>query len=426
MKKIKIKSLKSKMIIHNDNEYNLNIDISPHDDRDWNATLCMVPMQRIGQIPDTLDYRNHLGPARDQGSEGACFHGDTKIKLYDGTVKTIKELSYYPDPFLVYSRNKEGELVAGVATAHLTRKKAHVMTVELNKKYKIICTPDHKFLLKDRRVYMEALYLKIGDKLSTVHFNGKNIFTKMFDCICELLNVNNLEVTSLGKVDEITSVYCLNVDTHHNFALDNGVVVHNCLSFAVTAIKEVQENIDCGYKSYFSPQFIYDQRGNTSAGMYPRTGMNILYNIGVVRESLYPYGTHHNINDEMKKEALNFKIKHYARVNSVIDAKMALFQNGPLLLAVPVFGSSTMSRMWVPNGKMVGGHAMCIVGYTKDSFIVRNSWGTNWNDNGYCYFPFNDWPYAWEVWSTTDADSPNVPPEILLGSVNFRGEKILR
>jgi hypothetical protein len=37
-----------------------------------------------------------------------------------------------------------------------------------------------------------------------------------------------------------------------------------------------------------------------------------------------------------------------------------------------------------------GWHAMLCVGYlAKDQlFIVRNSWGTAWGDNGYCYIPF--------------------------------------
>jgi hypothetical protein len=32
-----------------------------------------------------------------------------------------------------------------------------------------------------------------------------------------------------------------------------------------------------------------------------------------------------------------------------------------------------------------GGHAVCLVGYTKDSFIVRNSWGKGWGDKGFAY-----------------------------------------
>jgi hypothetical protein len=34
-----------------------------------------------------------------------------------------------------------------------------------------------------------------------------------------------------------------------------------------------------------------------------------------------------------------------------------------------------------------GGHAMLIVGYdlAKKHFVVRNSWGDDWGDGGYCY-----------------------------------------
>ena len=37
-----------------------------------------------------------------------------------------------------------------------------------------------------------------------------------------------------------------------------------------------------------------------------------------------------------------------------------------------------------------GGHAMLCVGYSdRDQvFIVRNSWGPEWGDNGYCYLPY--------------------------------------
>ena len=32
-----------------------------------------------------------------------------------------------------------------------------------------------------------------------------------------------------------------------------------------------------------------------------------------------------------------------------------------------------------------GGHAVALVGCTPDRFIVRNSWGTGWGDQGYAY-----------------------------------------
>ena len=38
-----------------------------------------------------------------------------------------------------------------------------------------------------------------------------------------------------------------------------------------------------------------------------------------------------------------------------------------------------------------GGHAVALVGYTADRFIVRNSWGTGWGDQGFGYASL---PYA--------------------------------
>jgi hypothetical protein len=36
-----------------------------------------------------------------------------------------------------------------------------------------------------------------------------------------------------------------------------------------------------------------------------------------------------------------------------------------------------------------GRHAMLIVGYTGNFYIVKNSWGEDWGDKGYCYIPKN-------------------------------------
>ena len=36
-----------------------------------------------------------------------------------------------------------------------------------------------------------------------------------------------------------------------------------------------------------------------------------------------------------------------------------------------------------------GRHAMLIVGYTGNFYILKNSWGTDWGDQGYCYVPKN-------------------------------------
>jgi C1A family cysteine protease len=41
-----------------------------------------------------------------------------------------------------------------------------------------------------------------------------------------------------------------------------------------------------------------------------------------------------------------------------------------------------------PSGRH-GRHAMLIVGYVGNFFTLKNSWGTDWGDQGFCYIPKN-------------------------------------
>lgn len=38
-----------------------------------------------------------------------------------------------------------------------------------------------------------------------------------------------------------------------------------------------------------------------------------------------------------------------------------------------------------------GGHAIAIVGYTRDGFIIQNSWGDGWGSGGFALLPYEDW-----------------------------------
>ena len=72
--------------------------------------------------------------------------------------------------------------------------------------------------------------------------------------------------------------------------------------------------------------------------------------------------------------------------------KSWLASNGPILAALSVDASWDRAT---DTGGMIdafhpetvrGGHAVCIVGYRADGrFIVRNSWGKAWGDNGFAY-----------------------------------------
>jgi C1A family cysteine protease len=181
-----------------------------------------------------------------------------------------------------------------------------------------------------------------------------------------------------------------------------------CSAQTAAAMKEWQEKVDVNFADYMSPWFVYQLRANQgSEGMFPRDTMKILNKIGIVPESEYKYLTNSPISEQLKEKAGKYKIQGYAQINTVESLKQSLFTNGPCYIAFPVYNPNDM-EFWKPsyNGqKMLGGHAVTVVGYLKDRFIIRNSWSYEWGEHGHCYYPFADFGYHWEIWTAIDADS---------------------
>lgn len=87
------------------------------------------------------------------------FAGDTLVPLLDGKSYKISELANRSAEFIVYACNATSKIVAAKATAKLTRKNANLVKVFLDNGEEIVCTPDHKFLLRDG-TYEEAQNLQ--------------------------------------------------------------------------------------------------------------------------------------------------------------------------------------------------------------------------------------------------------------------------
>jgi C1A family cysteine protease len=180
-----------------------------------------------------------------------------------------------------------------------------------------------------------------------------------------------------------------------------------CSAQTAAAMKEWQEKIDVQFNAYMSPQFIYNLRTDSEEGMTPKETMEILYKIGIVPESYYPYETNKKITEKELKYAEPYRILGYAQINTIDSLKKALYANGPCYIAFPVYNPESM-KFWIQEStsqEMLGGHATCVAGYLKDNFIIRNSWSTSWGDYGYTYFPFLEWGHQWECWTALDADS---------------------
>lgn len=162
------------------------------------------------------------------------------------------------------------------------------------------------------------------------------------------------------------------------------------------------------HKIKFNPSrlFIYynerviERTVNIDSGAMIRTGVKSVSTHGVCNESLWQY----NIREFKRKptqmcykEAKNDKVIEYYRLNQKsTQLKTCLSQGYPFVFGFSVYenietvGSDGVLTLPDINQSCLGGHAVLCVGYDDEAqrFIVRNSWGKDWGDNGHFYMPY--------------------------------------
>ena len=181
--------------------------------------------------------------------------------------------------------------------------------------------------------------------------------------------------------------------------------------------------VEYSFQSQMSPVL---NQGSTNMCVTYALGSHIDWNINmdkktkckdnnVDRNAIYSIRTTKGDNGMTFKEALSFvknkgvktdvgvvKINHYAVVGSEIALKHALIANGPCLAGLRCYNS--LNEFWNKrySDTLLGGHAVCIVGYNKDGFILRNSWGKNWGKEGYTLLKYKDFSNFFEIWTIID------------------------
>lgn len=204
-----------------------------------------------------------------------------------------------------------------------------------------------------------------------------------------------------------------------------------CAAHAMASAMEILEYYDTGDRNLFSTSWYYGYRKNTDSqeeGMYLSQLLNNARNIGGVHRSLMPDNLHYSdssklINNMKEKcliEAQKHRIKNYALLNSPKTILEAIYyNNSPVLIGAMIYESfyRTDNSGIVPIPDMnketcYGGHAMLCIGWTtiKDDIylVVKNSWGEDWGDNGYCYFKLNSELPFFEMYIIFDEQNYNV------------------
>ena len=94
-----------------------------------------------------------------------------------------------------------------------------------------------------------------------------------------------------------------------------------------------------------------------------------------------------------------FRINNYGMIKNILSLKYAIYLHGPCVGALPVYDTYS-SDFWNKRyGNFLGGHAIAIVGWDNEGFIIRNSWGKSYGNKGYSVIPYNDINYFYEIWT---------------------------
>ena len=191
-----------------------------------------------------------------------------------------------------------------------------------------------------------------------------------------------------------------------------------CVAFAtVNGLGEFLA-IKQGRRADFSPRYIWnltrlqEKTLDENTGTWPHDAMKIVDNQGMALEAdfptpapaitedaakLQPFVTERPSNETIAKAKKNRLFTGWKAIESVHAMKQSVADGMPVVFAINCFSSMSAANkggvipMPTPTDTNEGGHAIVCVGYdnSKRLFIIRNSWGTSWGDQGYGYLPYD-------------------------------------
>ena len=195
----------------------------------------------------------------------------------------------------------------------------------------------------------------------------------------------------------------------------------SCVIFAAVGAMEAQVQIANEWPELdfdLSEQHVLNCSGGSCGGWWTGMGVQFLRNKGAPVEAHAPYYSGSLGEDlicteeDYENPSINFyKLKNYQSISytssfdytsgtyyeytpATEDILKALLK-GPLVTSMTVYEDFLTYKSGVysyESGDRLGGHAIVIVGYDINEryWIVRNSWGTEWGDNGYFKISWDD------------------------------------
>lgn len=226
-----------------------------------------------------------------------------------------------------------------------------------------------------------------------------NTETRIFNIQPEPIYYTRCPIYAIKQANVKGSVDLRDTDSR----VDNQGLLGSC---AANAIVNTYENMI----NRFSPEkftdlsrlFLYYNTREVEKTISEDLGVSYLSNafetlksLGVCSEELWPYDASKftiRPSDECYEDALSRKILEYEYISDDFGVKEILSNlEKPVVVGMRIFDGFMRANKENPiidlpeiNEVYLGGHAVSIVGYTEDDyFIIKNSFGSGWGDNGY-------------------------------------------
>jgi len=232
----------------------------------------------------------------------------------------------------------------------------------------------------------------------------------------------SLDSYDLGEVDlrPFTS------PRHNQLSLGSCVAQALVKALEIKRIQAGKPHIDLSvlHLYYLARERMPSRPTNRDTGTQISNACEAMRKIGVCTDALWPYDTSkfaHAPPLMAVREAFVNKIQSYYRIvgegqDRITGILLHLHSGNPVVYGTALnksfFRVDKHSVVGPFSGKKAGRHAMCVVGWLPDHkggcFVIENSWGTNWGDNGFFYARpehLSD-PQARDLWAIAEGFEP--------------------
>lgn len=161
----------------------------------------------------------------------------------------------------------------------------------------------------------------------------------------------------------------------------------SCYTFSATGALEGLAFISGRGLQSFSEQELLDCTGNFGNngchGGWPRNNFKFVMSYGIMNENQYPYQGYQY---QCRYSQGNYRISNYADVPAGnLQQLAAAVSRQPVSIAVDASNWQLYTGGVLTQCGTNLDHAVLLVGYTSQYWIVKNSWGPGWGSQGYIY-----------------------------------------